>query len=160
MTDTEMNETIIDRASDASGEKMDAMTAVNLLVSATILTKRHKEAKKVILNRYWKQVEYLISANPRPADVMEVTTEQPLLHKVVLYGARKVEVNNKSEEIVKVKSSAAPEKVNAELVCRVPLCAHNSDKDDNFHFHMAAVSRNVEMAKLILVNSFRVRHLV
>ena len=77
-----MNETIIDRASDASGEKMDALTAANLLVSATILTKRHKEANKVILNRYWKQVEYLISANPGLANMMKVTTEQHLLHKV------------------------------------------------------------------------------
>ena len=133
-----MNETIIDRASDASGEKMDALTAANLLVSATILTKRHKEANKVILNRYWKQVEYLISANPRLADMMEVTMEQHLLHKVVLYGAGKVEVNNNIREIVKVKSSAAPEKFNAELVCRVPLCVQNSDKDDNLPFHMVA----------------------
>ena len=145
-----MNETIIDRASDASGEKMDALTAANLLVSATILTKRHKEANKVILNRYWKQVEYLISANPELANMMEVNTEQPLLHKVVLYGAGKVEVNNNIREIVKVKSSAAPGKFNAELVCRVPLCVHNSDKDDNLPFHMAAVSRHVAMAKLIL----------
>ena len=40
-----MNETIFDRASDASGEKMDAMTAASLLLSATILTKRYKYAK-------------------------------------------------------------------------------------------------------------------
>ena len=77
-----MNETIDDTERDASGEKMDAMRAVSLLVSATILTKRHKEAKKVILNRYWKQVEYLISANPGLANMMKVTTEQHLLHKV------------------------------------------------------------------------------
>ena len=65
--------------------------------------------QKVIFNRYWEQVEYLISANPRLADMMEVTMEQHLLHKVVLYGAGKVEVNNKIREIVKVKSPAAPE---------------------------------------------------
>ena len=94
MDDTEMNETIDDTERDASGEKMDAMRAVSLLVSATILTKRHKQAKKGILNRYWEQVKYLISANPELANMMEVNTEQPLLHKVVLYGAGKVEVNN------------------------------------------------------------------
>ena len=150
MADTEMNETIIDTASNASGEKMDVMTAASLPLSATILTNVINKQKRLILNRYWKQLKYLISANPELANMMEVNTEQPLLHKVVLYGAGKVEVNNNIREIVKVKSSAAPEKFNAELVCRVPLCVHNSDKDDNLPFHMAAVSRHVAMAKLIL----------
>ena len=49
-------------------------------------------------------------------------------------------MNNSIREIVKVKSPAAPENFNAELVCRVPLCVQNSDKDDNLPFHMAAAS--------------------
>jgi hypothetical protein len=152
MADTEMDETIIDTddtTSDASGAKMDAKTAASLLLSPTILTKRHRQAIKAVENRNWEQVMYLISANPWLAEMMEVTTEQYLLHKVALYGAGEVEVDNETGEIVKTKAPAAPEKLNIELIRRMPSCVHKFDKDGNLPLHMAAASGNVAMAKIL-----------
>ena len=152
MADTELDETIIDTddtTSDASGAKMDAKTAASLLLSPTILTKRHRQAIKAVENRNWEQVMYLISANPWLAEMMEVTTEQYLLHKVALYGAGEVEVDNETGEILKTKAPAAPENLNIELICRMPSCVYKFDKDGNLPLHMAAASGNVAMAKIL-----------
>jgi hypothetical protein len=74
---------------DASGSVMDAATAATLMMSPTILTKRHQQAVKAIERRHWEQLSTSSDANPALARMMEVTTQQYLLHKIALYGASK-----------------------------------------------------------------------
>ena len=152
LMDAEMDETIIDTddtTSDASGAKMDAKTAASLMLSPTILTRRHRQAIKAVEIRNWEQVMYLISANPWLSEMIEVTTEQYLLHKVAFYGAGEVELDVKTGEIIAKKAPAAPEKLNLELIRMMPSSVHKFDKDGNLPLHMAAASGNVAMAKLL-----------
>ena len=152
MGNGELDNTIIDTddtTSDASGAKMDAKTAASLLLSPTILTKRHRQAIKAVEKRHWKQVMYLISANPWLAEMMEVTTEQYLLHKVALYGSGEVELDEETGEIVATRAPAAPEQLNMQLIRMMPSSVHKFDKDGNLPLHMAAASGNVAMAKML-----------
>ena len=75
--DTDRSQSVIDTdGSDASGHAMDPALISNLLLSPTILTKRHQQAIRAVENRNWEQVEYLMSANPWLAEMTDLTTNQ------------------------------------------------------------------------------------
>jgi ankyrin repeat protein len=148
--DAEADHTIIDTddtTSDASGSKMDPETAAGLLLSPTILTKRHQQAIKAIERRNWEQVTYLVHANPWLAEMMEVTTEQFLLHKLALYGASKFLWTDTNHAVDVVP--AAPQDLNQDMVRMFPSSVHKFDQDGNLPLHMAAASGNVEMSVLL-----------
>jgi hypothetical protein len=46
----------------------------SLLLSPTLLTKRHQQAIRVVEQRQWEQVQYLLSANPWLSEMTDVTT--------------------------------------------------------------------------------------
>ena len=136
-----------DTQSDASGSQMDAMTAANLMMSPTILTKRHQQAVKAIERRNWEQITYLLSANPWLAEMMEVTTQQYLLHKVALYGASKFLWSDENDAVDIIQ--AAPQHLNEDILRMFPSSVHKFDHDGNLPLHMAAASGNIEMAILL-----------
>ena len=145
--DTSLEQTIIDTddtTSDASGSVMDAETAANLMMSPTILTKRHQQAIKAIERRNWEQITYLLSANPWLAEMMEVTTQQYLLHKVALYGASKFLWSDENDAVDVIQ--AAPQELNQDMIRMFPSSVHKFDQDGNLPLHMAAASGNIEMA--------------
>lgn len=136
-----------DTQSDASGSVMDTVTAANLMMSPTILTKRHQQAVKAIERRNWEQITYLLSANPWLAEMMEVTTQQYLLHKVALYGASKFLWSDENDAVDIIQ--AAPQQLNEDILRMFPSSVHKFDHDGNLPLHMAAASGNIEMAILL-----------
>mmetsp|Transcript_28825 Transcript_28825/g.44045 ORF Transcript_28825/g.44045 Transcript_28825/m.44045 type:complete len:1325 (+) Transcript_28825:3-3977(+) len=133
--------------SDASGIKMDAEMIQSLLMSPTVLTKRHKQAIKAIERRNWQQIEYLVHANPWLAEMTDVTTEQYLLHKLALYGASKFLWSDADDTVDVIP--AAPQQLNHDLIRLFPASVHKFDQDGNLPLHMAAASGNVEMTVLL-----------
>jgi hypothetical protein len=133
--------------SDASGSVMDAATAATLMMSPTILTKRHQQAVKAIERRHWEQITYLVSANPWLAEMMEVTTQQYLLHKIALYGASKFLWSDENDAVDVIQ--AAPQQLNEDILRMFPSSVHKFDQDGNLPLHMAAASGNIEMAILL-----------
>jgi len=134
----EADPSIIDTdGSDVSHEGMDSTAVSNLLMSPTILTKRHQQAIRAVENRNWDQVEYLLSANPWLAEMTDLKTQQYLLHKVALYGSGDGD------------QKAIPDHVNTDLVRMFPASVHKFDCDGNLPLHMAAASANVEMIGLL-----------
>lgn len=136
-----------DTTSDASGSVMDAATAATLMMSPTILTKRHQQAVKAIERRHWEQITYLLSANPWLAEMMEVTTQQYLLHKIALYGASKFLWSDENDAVDVIQ--AAPQQLNEDILRMFPSSVHKFDQDGNLPLHMAAASGNIEMAILL-----------
>ena len=53
-----------DGQSDVGASSLHQDRIKNLLLSPAIITKRHRQAIRCIENRQWKEVQYLISANP------------------------------------------------------------------------------------------------
>jgi len=133
--------------SDASGAKMDAEMVKSLLMSPTVLTKRHQQAIKAIERRNWQQIEYLVHANPWLAEMTDVTTEQYLLHKLSLYGASKFLWGDVDDTVDVIP--AAPQQLNHDLIRLFPASVHKFDQDGNLPLHMAAASGNVEMTVLL-----------
>ena len=136
-----------DTHSDGSGSVVDAVTAANLMMSPTILTKRHQQAVKAIERRNWEQIAYLLSANPWLAEMMEVTTQQYLLHKIALHGASKFLWSDENNAVDVIH--AAPQQLNEDMLQMFPSSVHKFDHDGNLPLHMAAASGNIEMAILL-----------
>ena len=137
-----------DTTSDASGAKMDPRTAASLMLSPTILNKRLLQAIRSVEHQNWEQTMYLINANPWLAEMMEVTSEQYLLHKVALCGSGRVEWSEETGQILSVEG-ACPSDVNEELLQKFPNSVHKFDKEGNLPLHMAAASGNYEMVRLL-----------
>lgn len=132
------NRSIIDTdGSDTSRDGMDPGILSNLLLSPTILTKRHQQAIRAVESRNWEQVAYLLSANPWLVEMEDVNTGQYLLHKLALFGAGDHE------------QPPAPDTINTDLVRMFPASIQKFDQDGNLPLHMAAASANQSMIKLL-----------
>jgi hypothetical protein len=138
-SDGESIRSIIDTdGSEASFAELDPAAVSNLLLSPTILTKRLQQAIRAVEARSWDQVSYLLSANPWLAEMMDLKTNQYLVHKVALYGSSSQE-----------GSPAAPASLNTDLVRLFPSAVHKFDNDGNLPLHMAAASANLSMILLL-----------
>lgn len=91
----------------------DQQRLSNLLLSPTILTKRHQQAIRAIEDRHWEQVQYLLKANPWLAEMSDHATNQYLLHKLALYGSGEV---IGIAGIQGIRYSPAPEELNVDLI--------------------------------------------
>lgn len=135
--------------SEASRTAMDPDIIKHLLLSPTLLTKRHQQAIRAVENRSWEQVSYLLSANPWLAEMTDLTTTQYLLHKVALYGAGETTVDKNTGELIAVRTPPAPEQLNTDLIRMFPASVHKFDQDGNLPLHMATASANFAMIKLL-----------
>jgi hypothetical protein len=135
----ETEQTIIDTdetTSEASNSALSPKMLGGLLLSPTILTKRHRQAINAIEGRKWDQVTYLLSANPWLAEMPEITTNQYLLHKVSFFGAGDPE------------NPPAPDQLCIDLVKMFPA-VHKFDSDGNLPLHMASSAGNLQMVKIL-----------
>jgi len=131
--------TIIDTigtTSEASDSALSPRELAGLMLSPTILTKRHRQAVQAIERRAWDQVAYLLSANPWLAEMQEIGTSQYLLHKVAFYGAG---------SSTRCKASG---QLCLDLVKLYPA-VQKFDKEGNLPLHMASAARNVEMIGIL-----------
>lgn len=148
--DANADRSIIDTdGSDASRSVIDPDVLKNLLLSPTILTKRHKQAIRAVEQRSWEQVSYLISANPWLAEMTDMGTSQYLLHKLALYGAGQANIDKNTGEVISIRDPAAPDQINTDLIRMFPASVHKFDQDGNLPLHMAAASANSSMIKLL-----------
>jgi ankyrin repeat protein len=148
--DANAAQSVIDTdGSEASRTAMDPDILKQLLLSPTLLTKRHQQAIRAVEKRSWEQVAYLLSANPWLAEMTDLSTNQYLLHKLALYGAGEATIDNTTGEMIAVRHPAAPEDINTDLVRMFPASVHKFDQDGNLPLHMATASANVAMIKLL-----------
>lgn len=124
--------------SEASFSALDPATISSLLLSPTILTKRLQQAIRAVESRSWEQVSYLMNANPWLAEMMDMTKNQFLLHKVALYGTN-----------TQGGSPDSPDTLNRDLLSLNPSAVHKFDNDGNLPLHMAAASANLSMIRLL-----------
>jgi hypothetical protein len=141
------DESDVDTLGDGDG--VAAPNVRSLLLSPTIITKRHQQAIRAVENRKWDQVAYLLSANPWLAEMTDVNTNQYILHKLAFYGAGQVELDPKTGEVISINYLAAPEQTNIDLVRLYANAVHKYDSDGNLPLHMAAASANLPMIKLL-----------
>jgi ankyrin repeat protein len=148
--DGETRKSIIDTdGSEASHETMNPDIVASLMLSPTILTKRHQQAFKAIEKRNWDQVTYLISANPWLCEMTDVATNQYLLHKLALFGGGESTANQSTEEAPDMRHPPAPDDLNTDIVRLFPSSVHKFDQDGNLPLHMAAASANTSMATIL-----------
>jgi ankyrin repeat protein len=146
--DAATDRSIIDTdGSDVSGAEMNPDVLAKLMLSPTILTKRHQQAIRAIEKRNWEQIVYLINANPWLAEMMDFKTNQYLLHKLALYGAGEVRIDEQSG--VAIRYPAAPMQVNTDIVRLFPSSVHKFDQDGNLPLHMASASANAPMVRVL-----------
>ena len=129
---------------------MPADTVASLMLSPTLLTKRHQQAIRAVENRKWDQVAYLLSANPWLAEMADVATSQYILHKLAFFGAGSPdEVDYSTGDVIAPAQPAAPEKLYMDCVRMFPSAVHKFDKDGDLPLHMAAATANLPMIKLL-----------
>mmetsp|Transcript_3197 Transcript_3197/g.6699 ORF Transcript_3197/g.6699 Transcript_3197/m.6699 type:complete len:1762 (+) Transcript_3197:192-5477(+) len=118
----------------------------NLTLSPAVVTKRFRQAQRCVEKRQWKEVQYLLSANPWLAEMADANSKQYLLHKLALFGAGEgiVDRNGSTD-----KKGAAPLSINTNLVRLFPSSVHKFDREGNLPLHMACASINVTMAQLL-----------
>lgn len=137
--DMDAEQTIIDTdgtTSEASDSALSPKRLAGLLLSPTILTRRHRQAIHAIENRKWDQVSYLLSANPWLAEMPEISTNQYLLHKLASFGAGDSQ------------NHPAPEQLCLELV-KMYAAAHKFDNEGNLPLHMASAGGNIRMITIL-----------
>lgn len=138
------NQSIIDvDGSIISGDGTPAGMVARLMLSPTLLTKRHQQAIRAVESRNWDQVKYLLSANPWLAEMADVNTNQYVLHKLALYGAGQLGIDQNTGEVISIRYPASPEQINVDLVRLFPSSVHKFDRDGNLPLHMAASSAHL-----------------
>ncbi|GKY96491.1 hypothetical protein MPSEU_000608500 [Mayamaea pseudoterrestris] len=123
----------------------DRVTMSNLMLSPTILTKRHQQAIKAMEKREWQQAQYLVKANPWLAEMTDFHSGQNLLHKLALYGGEAFAGRTLSER----QSASSPSELNTVLIHMFPSAAHKVDIAGNLPIHLAAASANLAMIRLL-----------
>jgi len=121
---------VIDSDSQHENEIMKQNMST-LLLSPTIITKRHRQAIHAIMNRQWKDTTYLLNANPWLAEMTDVISSQLLLHHLASHG------------------SEAPKELNALMLHLFEDGVHKFDKMGNLPMHMAASSGNMNMLRAL-----------
>eukprot|EP00977_Amphora_coffeiformis_P013604 scaffold3600_cov171-Amphora_coffeaeformis.AAC.9 len=120
----EISKAIIDTdGSEASYDGVNPGILASLLMSPTILTKRHQQAIRAIEKRNWEQVFYLINANPWLCEMTDVATNQYLLHKLSLYGGGESDFTS-SGDISITRYPPAPPELNTAVVRLFPSSVH------------------------------------
>lgn len=114
-----------------------------IMLSPTLLTKRHQQAIRAVESYNWAQVKYLLSANPWLAEMADLNTNQYVLHKVAYYGSGQLGIDHVTGEVISVRNEPAPESLNMDLVNLFPSSVHKLDHDGNLPLHMAALSANL-----------------
>jgi hypothetical protein len=137
-----------DAASDVSGAGANPNDLSHILLTPTILTKRHHQAIRAVESRNWEQVAYLLSANPWLSEMIDARTNQFLLHKLALFGTDEHGYDEHYGEVSLVRP-AAPQQLNTDLVRMFPASVHKFDHDGNLPLHMASVSANLPVIKLL-----------
>lgn len=146
----EASKFIIDTdGSEASYDGVNPDILASLLLSPTILTKRHQQAIRAIETRNWEQVSYLITANPWLCEMTDVNTNQYLLHKLALYGGGESTVDRSTGEVVAVRYPPAPTELNTDIVRLFPSSVHKFDTDGNTPLHMACAAANASMVGIL-----------
>ncbi len=134
--------------SEASFPVQERMLS-NLLLSPTLLTKRHQQAMRAIESRSWDQVKYLINANHWLAEMSDIKSGQYLLHALAYYGTGEVEVDPETEHVVAIRFPPAPDQINIDLVRMHASAVHKFDHDGNLPLHMAAAAGNMPMINIL-----------
>lgn len=132
-----------------SGDGEPGHTVGSLMLSPTLLTKRHKQVIRAVENRKWDQVRYLLSANPWLAEMADVNTNQYVLHKLSFYGSGLLGMDPFTGEVISLRFPSSPIQINMDLVRLFPSSVHKFDSDGNLPLHLAAASANVTMIKLL-----------
>ena len=146
----ELTKGIIDTdGSEASFEGVNPEMLASLLLSPTILTKRHQQAMRAIEKRNWDQVAYLISANPWLCEMTDLTTNQYLLHKLALYGGGESTVDLSTGASTAVRFVPAPSELNDDMVRLFSSAVHKFDQDGNLPLHMACAAANASMVEIL-----------
>jgi ankyrin repeat protein len=135
--------------SDISVEGVNPGMLASLLLSPTILTKRHQQAMRAIEKRKWDQVTYLINANPWLCEMTDVTTNQYLLHKLSLYGGGESMIDRSTGESVAIRHEPAPAELNTSIVKLFPSAVQKFDQDGNLPLHMACAAANASMVEIL-----------
>ena len=150
MEQSGQDHSIIDTdGSEISAAGLDPSVVANLLLSPTLLTKRHQQAIRAIEGRHWEQVKYLMSANPWLAEMSDVKSGQYLLHSLSYYGGGELNINPDTGEAESVRYPPAPEQINTDLVRMFTSAVHKFDQDGNLPLHMAAAAGNYPMVQLL-----------
>jgi len=131
------NNSVIDTDNNtAISEGMDparvSQMMSTLMLSPMILTKRLNQAILAVESHNWEQVAYLLSANPWLAEMVDVNTDQYLLHKLASHGGEN-------------GGNFVANNLNDDLINAFPASVHKYDKDGNLPLHMASAARNTGM---------------
>jgi hypothetical protein len=137
--DTDDNSTI----SGIGAKPIDRVGLASIMLSPTLLTKRHQQAIRAVESYNWAQVKYLLNANPWLAEMADINTNQYVLHKVAYYGSGQIDLDHTSEEDITVHNAPAPDNINRDLINLFPSSVHKLDRDGNLPLHMAALSANL-----------------
>ena len=133
--------TISGNGQQHSAQRIGLMAGI--MLSPTLLTKRHQQAIRAVESYNWAQVKYLLSANPWLAEMADVNTNQYVLHKVAYYGSGQLGFDDATGDVISVRNLPAPESLNLDLVNLFPSSVHKLDQDGNLPLHMAAFSANL-----------------
>lgn len=129
--DTDGAETYVPDATGAdSAEKMRSM-----LMSPQLITKRYHQALRAIESRNWKQLSYLICANPWLMEMKDVRNDQCLLHTLSLFGGGQNDFAKTALPIQMVQS----------IIDYESNVVYKIDIEGNLPLHMAAASGNMIM---------------
>ncbi len=146
---SESNLPFIDTDGSEASFPVQERNLSNLLLSPTLLTKRHQQAMRAIESRNWDQVNYLINANHWLAEMSDIKSGQYLLHALAYYGTGELEVDPETEQVVAVRFPPAPDQINIDLVRMHASAVHKFDQDGNLPLHMAAASGNLPMINIL-----------
>jgi ankyrin repeat protein len=129
--DTDGAETYVPDVTGADyAEKMSSM-----LMSPQLITKRYHQALRAIESRNWKQLSYLICANPWLMEMKDVRNDQCLVHTLSLFGGG---YNDSTD-------TALPMQMVQSIIDYEPNVVYKIDIEGNLPLHMAAASGNMIM---------------
>ena len=107
----------------------------SMLMSPQLITKRYHQALRAIESRNWKQLSYLICANPWLMEMKDVRNDQCLVHTLSLFGGGL----NDSADI------ALPIQMVQSIIDYESNVVYKIDIEGNLPLHMAAASGNMIM---------------
>lgn len=107
----------------------------SMLMSPQLITKRYHQALRTIEGRNWKQLSYLLCANPWLMEMRDVRNDQALVHTLSLFGGGQNDVDDLS----------LPKQLVQSILDYDPNVVYKLDVEGNLPLHMASASGNVIM---------------